>query len=94
MWAAHNILNIFSVPCMYVYEIIYYIKLHVEKFEQNGAIRNHKTCQNVNISVLFCRTNAFKSGVMNMEHKLYNMLSNERSGKKCGNMKREIRSYK
>jgi hypothetical protein len=36
-------LNMLPVSCMYISEVIYHIKLHVEKMEQNAAIHNHNT---------------------------------------------------
>jgi hypothetical protein len=51
-----NDLNILPVPCVYISEIIYQIKLHIEKLEQNAVIHNHNTHQ-------FCRRDAVRNGV-------------------------------
>jgi hypothetical protein len=34
--------------------------------KQNAGIHNHNTCQKLNLHVHFCRTDAFKKGVINM----------------------------
>jgi hypothetical protein len=70
-------LNILPVPCMYISEIICHMKLHIEKLEESAAIHNHNAHQKLNLRVQFCRTNALKKGVMNMEIKLYNKLPNK-----------------
>jgi hypothetical protein len=82
-------LNILPVPCMHISEIVYHIKWHIEKLEHNTAIHNHNTCQELNLHVQFCRTNALKKGVMNMGIKLYNHLPN-----KIREMKKKIGSLK
>jgi hypothetical protein len=70
-------LNLLSLPYMYIYEIVCYIKLNLEKLEQNNAIHNYNTCQNLNLHVQFCRTNVLKNGMMNMRIKLYNKIPNK-----------------
>jgi hypothetical protein len=43
---------------------------------KNAAIYNHNIGQKLNLHVPFCRTVAFKKGIMNMITKLYNKLQN------------------
>jgi hypothetical protein len=59
---------------MYIFEIVCYIKSNLEQFEQNNAIHNYNTCQNLNLHVQFCRKNVLKNGMMNMRIKLYNKI--------------------
>jgi hypothetical protein len=78
------------LPCIYISEIIYHIKLHLEKLEQNSTICNHDTQQKLNCRVQFCRTGAFKKGVMSTGFKLYIKC---RKVEKIWHFKREMRSY-
>jgi hypothetical protein len=55
-------LNLLPLPCMYIFEIIYYIKSDLGKLEQNNAIHDYNTRQNLNLHVQFCRTNILKNG--------------------------------
>jgi hypothetical protein len=82
---------------MYISEIVWHIKLHLEKLEQNAAITITITItiyQQLNLHVQFCRTNARKKGVMNMGIRLYNKLPNKiREVEEIRQFKRELRSY-
>jgi hypothetical protein len=46
-------LNVLPVPCMYISEIIYQLKVYVEKLEQNTGVYNHNTHQKLNLHVQF-----------------------------------------
>jgi hypothetical protein len=59
-------LNLLPLPCMYIFELVCYIKSHFGELDQNIVGHNHNTCQNLNLHVQFCRTNVSKNGVMNM----------------------------
>jgi hypothetical protein len=79
---------------VYISEIIFHIKLHIDKLEQTAAIHNHNTWQMLKLHVQFCWTNVLKKGVMNMGIKLYNKLPNKiREMEKMSQLKRELRSY-
>jgi hypothetical protein len=79
--------NILLVPCGYISETIYHIEL-----EQHFEIPNHNTQQNLNCLVQFCRTIAFKKGVMSMGVKLYSKLLNKSSEmENTRQFKREMR---
>jgi hypothetical protein len=69
-------LNLLPLPCMYIFEIVCYIKSNLEKLEQNNAIHNYNTLQTVNLHVQFCRTNGLKNVMMNVGIKLYNKIPN------------------
>jgi hypothetical protein len=62
-------LNLLPLPCMYIFQLVCYIKSHSGELDQNIAVHNHNTCQKLNLHVQFCRTNVSKNGVMNMEIK-------------------------
>jgi hypothetical protein len=70
-------LNLLSLLCMYIFEIVCYIKSNLEKLEQNKAIHNYNTRQNLNLHVQFCRTKVLKNGMLNMGIKLYNKIPNK-----------------
>jgi hypothetical protein len=62
--------------------------------DQNIAVHNHNTRQNLNLHVQVCRTNFSKNGVMNMGVKLYNKIPNKISEVgKMRQFKRVFRSY-
>jgi hypothetical protein len=67
-------LNPLPLPCMYIFEIVCYTKLHLEKLEQHSAVHNYNTRQGLISHVQFCRTNVLKNGVMNMGIKLCNKI--------------------
>jgi hypothetical protein len=62
---------------MYIPEMIYHLKVHIHKLEQNDAIHNRNTCQIFNLHALFYRKTAFIKGIVNMGIKLYHILSNQ-----------------
>jgi hypothetical protein len=69
-------LDLLPLPCMYIFELVYYIKSHFGELDQNSAVHNHNTRQKLNLHVQFCRTNVEKNGVMNMGIRLYNRIPN------------------
>jgi hypothetical protein len=86
-------LDLFPVPCMYIFELVCYIKSHFGELDQNRVIHNHNIGQKSNLHVQFCRTNV-KNGVMNMGIGLYNRIPNKiRELEKMSQFKRVLRSY-
>jgi len=69
-------LNILPVPCVYIMETVYYIKLNNEGLKQNLAKHDYKTRNRLDFKTQFCRTNIFKKSVNNLGTKLYNKLPN------------------
>jgi hypothetical protein len=70
-------LGILPIACLYMLEILCYIKVNIEKLHKNIEIHSHSTCQKLNLHVQFCRTDVFKNDVMNARIKLYNRLPNQ-----------------
>ena len=68
-------LNILPVPCVYIMETVYYIKLNNKGLNQNLAIHD-KTWHRSDFQTHFCRTDIFKKSVNNLGTKLYNKLPN------------------
>lgn len=87
-------LNVLPLPCMYIFEIVCHVKLHLEMLEQNNVVHNHNTRQKLNLHAQFCRTKAYKKGVLNMGIKLYNKIPNKiREVEKIRQFKKVMRSY-
>jgi hypothetical protein len=70
-------LDLLPLPCMYIFELVCYIKSHFGEVDQNSVVHNHNTCQKLNLHVQFCRTNVVKNGIMNMGIRLYNRIPNK-----------------
>jgi hypothetical protein len=64
------------VPCLYISEIVCYIKINIDLLEINTEIHDHNTRQNSDFHNQFCRTSFFKNSVVNIGIKLYNKLPN------------------
>jgi hypothetical protein len=87
-------LNLHPLPCVYIFELVCYIKSHFGKLDQNIAVHNHNTRQKLNFHVQFCRTNVFKNGVMNIGIRLHNKIPSKiRKVGKIRHFKRVFRSY-
>jgi hypothetical protein len=85
-------LDLLPLPCMYIFELVCYIKSHFGELDQNTVVHNHN--QKLNLHIQFCRTNVFKNGVMNMGIRLYNKIPNKiREVRKMRQFKRVFRSY-
>jgi hypothetical protein len=87
-------LNLLQLPCMYIFELVCYIKSHFGELDQNIVVHSHNTHQKLNLHVQFCRTNVFKNGVMNMGIRLCNKIPNKiKEVRKMRQFKRVFRSY-
>jgi hypothetical protein len=71
-----KILNILPLPCMYIMEIVCYIKMNIEGLEQNSGRHNYNTRHRSDLQCKFCRTDILEKSINNMGVKLYNKLSN------------------
>jgi hypothetical protein len=69
-------LNILPVPCVYIMETVYYIKLNNTGLKQNLDIHDCKTRHRLDFETQFRRTDIFKKSVNNLGAKLYNRLPN------------------
>ena len=69
-------LNILSVPCVYIMEMVYYIKANNKGLKQNMAIHDYQTWHRSDFQTQFCRSDIFKKSVINLGTKLYNKLPN------------------
>jgi hypothetical protein len=62
--------NIFTA-CLYVLEVVCYIKKYEDSLEQNVWFHNYNTRRKLDLHVLFCKMDLFRSAV-NMGIRLYN----------------------
>jgi len=69
-------LNILPVPCVYIMEMVYYIKVNNKGLKQNLAIHDYKTQHRPDFQTQFCKTDIFKRSAINLATKLYNKLPN------------------
>jgi hypothetical protein len=65
-------LNILPLPCLYISEVVCYVKSNMEKLKYNGEIHDHCTCQKSDLHTKFCRTTFLKNSGANVATKLYN----------------------
>jgi len=68
-------LNILPMPCVYIMETMYYIKVNNKGLKQYLAIHDYEKWHRSDFQTLFCRT-IFKKSVINLETKLRNKLAN------------------
>ena len=69
-------LNILPVPCVYIKETVYYIKVNNEGLKQNLAIHDYETRHRSDFQTQFCKTSIFKKSVINLGTKLHNKIPN------------------
>jgi hypothetical protein len=68
--------NIRTVPCIYIMEILCYIKVNIGKYEKNSVIHDRNTCQRKDFHIQDWRTEVCKNIVKNLGKRLYNKLPN------------------
>jgi hypothetical protein len=68
--------NILTVSCIYVMEVLCYIKVNLGKYEQNSVIHDHNTRQRNDFRIQYWRTEVCKNSVKNLGKRLYNKLPN------------------
>jgi hypothetical protein len=71
-----RILNILPIPCVYVLEIVCYIKVNKGGLKKNSDRHAHNTCHRSDFQTQFCKMDIFKRRVNNVWVKLYNKLPN------------------
>ena len=62
--------------CVYIMEMVYYIKVNNKGLKQNLAIHDYETRHRSDFQTQFCRNDIFKKSVINLGTKLYNKLPN------------------
>jgi hypothetical protein len=73
-------LKILPMPCVYIMEMVYQIKINLKGLKQNLTIHEYKTQQRFDLQTRYCRTDIFKKSVTNLGTKLYNKLPNHIKG--------------
>lgn len=70
-------LNILPLPCMYIYDVLLYVKSNIENIDllqRNQSIHLHKTRQRENLHITATSTSLCKNGVFHSGINLYNKL--------------------
>jgi hypothetical protein len=70
--------RILTVTCLYILEVLCYIKKHKADLMQNINIRSYNTRINQDYHVQSCRTTLFKKSVVNMGIELYSKVPNNK----------------
>jgi hypothetical protein len=58
--------NILSVACLYILEIVCYVKKYKDSLEQNVQFRNYDMQRKLDLHVQFYNTDIFRRSVVNM----------------------------
>jgi hypothetical protein len=64
--------RILTVACLYILEIICYIKKHKQFLEQNAQVHKYDTRRQLDLHVQFCNADIFRKSVVNRGIQLYN----------------------
>ena len=64
-------LGILPLPCLYISEMVCWIKNYRGKLEYNLDLHEHDTCHKTDLHPLTCRTNLAKNNGLNMGIALY-----------------------
>ena len=67
-------LNILSLPCLYISEVVYRVKSNCGQVKQNGEIYDYFTRQKSDFHTQFCRTTLYKNSCENAGINLFNKL--------------------
>jgi hypothetical protein len=86
--------SILSVACLYILDIVCYIKQHKQSLEQNAQIHRYDTRRRLDLHVHFCNTDLFWKSVINREIRLYNKVPDYiKKLEKDKTFKREFRTF-
>jgi hypothetical protein len=64
--------NILMVACLYILEIVCYIKKYKDSLDQNVQFHNYNMPRKLDLHVQFCNMNLFRRSVVIMGIRLYN----------------------
>ena len=87
-------LNILTLPCLYISEVVCKTRSNWEQMKQNQEIHDHSTCHKSDFHIQYCRTTLFKNSYENVGIKLFNKPPN--TIKKVGKpqeFKRRLQKY-
>jgi hypothetical protein len=83
-----------TVACLYIQEIVCYIKKYKDTLEQNVQFHNYDTQRKLDLHVQFCNTDLFRRSVVNMGIRLDNKVPDHiKKFEKNKLFKREFRSF-
>jgi hypothetical protein len=67
-------LHILPLPCLYIYEVLVYIKANLNVFTTNLGIHSHNTRRKDDLFILPCNTSLCKNNFNNTGHHVLNQL--------------------
>jgi hypothetical protein len=86
--------SILTVACLYILDIVYYIKKHKQSLEQYAQIHKYDTQRKLDLHVHFCNTDLFRKSVINRGIRLHNKVPDYiKKLDKDKAFKRELRSF-
>jgi hypothetical protein len=86
--------NILTVACLYILEIVCYIKKYKDSLKQNVQFHNYNAQRKFDLHVQFCNMDFCRRSVVNMGIRLYNKVPDHiKKLEKNKLFKREMRSF-
>jgi hypothetical protein len=83
--------NMLTVTCLYILEIVCFIKKYKGSLEQNVTFHNYNTRKKMDLHVQYCSKDLFKKSVVNMGIKLYNKVpDNIKDLENCNKFKKRV----
>jgi hypothetical protein len=69
-----KLLHILPLPCLYIYEVLVYIKLNLNAFVTNSGVHSHNTRKKDDLFIMPCNTSLCKNTFNNIGLRLLNHL--------------------
>jgi hypothetical protein len=86
--------NILTVACLYILEIVCYVKKCTDSLEQNVHFHNYDTLRKLDLHVQFCNTDLFRRSAVNTRIRLCNKVPDHiHKLEKNKLFERELRSF-
>ena len=67
-------MNILTLSSLYILEVTCFIRKHCQSLELNSNVHSYNTRRKTDIHIKSCRTNVYRTSVINMGTKIYNKL--------------------
>jgi hypothetical protein len=69
-----KLLRILPLPCLYIYEVLIYIKANLNTYTTNSRIHSHNTRRKDDLFIVPCNTSLCKNNFNNMGYRMLNQL--------------------
>jgi hypothetical protein len=67
-------LHVLPLPCLYIYEVLVYIKTNLNAYSINSEIHSHNTKRKDNLYIVPCNTSLYKNNFNNIGCRMFNQL--------------------